>query len=266
MDFLDVATAAVISESMKETLRSISPYLANIFGMQDDALSQWMKLQGQKRIDDLIAEKHQLEAENQDLKERITDLEKLSPTSGYTRVLQEYITTPLEEKIRILKNALIQGFYSDIPIELREDFYRIVQNIQPLDVQILKYLVDLSPTEFHYLSAYNVKEEKKKMLLGSDLPDAEKRAENKKIENEYLEFNQKFYYSEIKSNFSQYPDYAIKRSFDRLQANQLIFNIGHNTYGAFNPYTGFAPLTIGITFLNFISDPQVLASSEEQGS
>ena len=107
MNLPDVITGAVISQATKTVLEKVSPVLFSALAGQLSAFDQWMKFRGNQRLEDLVQRLQELEAENQNLQQTITDAEKLSPGSGHTKTIQEYITTPLDEKVEFLRNALI---------------------------------------------------------------------------------------------------------------------------------------------------------------
>lgn len=244
-DFLSVASSAAISEGTKQAIKNISLFLASLFGEPNDAFSQWMKLQGQIRIETLITQKQQLEAENKNLKEQITDLEKLSPTSGYTRAVQEYLTTPIEDKVELLRNALLNGIYGDYTLETRENFYRLISILQPTDIKILGYLLNVCPG-FKTLEEELTKHEQVTQLQRTLNPDYQSDFD-KTVNNISLR--------KMVETFKELPLENIKSSLDRLRINGLI----HNAVALVDlndPYYGCTPLASAPAFINFLSDPR----------
>lgn len=226
-----------------ETLKLLSPYLPGLVGLgsqTDDAHTQWMKLAGNKRIEDLISAKHQLQNEKQHLTERLTELEKLSLTSGYTSTLREYITTPLEEKVDLLRNALLNGLYGDFDQHMREQLFRWVQALQPPDIKILEYLYERCPS----LESLNNHSLRVDLSLGLVL-SGDHRHGTPPSEGGLSKFCR-----------DKDIDEGIARlSINRLQSQGLIFNPTAG-WGLDSPYQGCVPLDGAKLLLDFVKDPK----------
>ena len=124
-DTLVALGITVVGGLTVEAVKAISPYLASTLPGQSVAFDVSMQMKGNQRIESLLQRVHKLDAENKQLKPMISETERLSPSSGYTKTLQEYVTTPIEEKVEFLRNALINGLYGSYTVALREDFYRL---------------------------------------------------------------------------------------------------------------------------------------------
>ena len=185
-----------------------------------------MKFRGNQRLEDLVQRLQELEAENQNLQQTITDAEKLSPGSGHTKTIQEYITTPLDEKVEFLRNALINGLYGDYTANSREHFYKIVLAIQPFDIQILKYLLEKAPRGWAIdLDKYNREEIS---IIG------------------------------IQQNFTGIDRHQIHMALDRLRGQALTYNAvprkNHKPVLVNPQYWGLIPTEIAQAFIEFITE------------
>lgn len=234
-------------------LEGVSEYFSN----GNDAFSQWMKLAGERRLEDLILAKQRLEQENSDLQEKLTKTEKLSPRSGYTQTLQEYLTTPLEEKLELLRNALLNGFYGDANLEEREEFYRLVQEIQPFGLAVLKHLVDACPN-FEILL-------KLRQATNTPFEDTqEQQAVYRKVLGmlsleEYVAFRSIYYEGCMPDYFPGIPFEKLRSSLDRLHKLGLIYNLLKDPLISEQfeeRYFACTPTSIAKPFLDFVSDPR----------
>lgn len=220
------------------------------------AFDEWMELTGNNRAELLT---NQMIEFGENKKYQLSKLEKLSPISGISKVFDEYMGTPLEEKVEFLRNALTNGIFGDYTIELREDFYRIIENIQPLDIHVLKYLVSQCPSQNFYLEKHRISDETKKTLEEKFKKHELTEAEYKELtSNEITALNKletSLSFESIKDHFNK-EEFVIQRSIDRLLAAGLIYNNGANRFGVYNHYLCFVPLNMAQPFLEFIQDPR----------
>jgi hypothetical protein len=221
-------------------------------------LNPWQQKTYKARIEDFAHCKNELENLGYTL--QLTEAEQSSPNSGAVKALQDYMNEVIEDKVEFLRNALLNGFYGDYSLELREDLYEIMSTLQPLDLHILKYLVSVCPSQTDYMALYLAGEEAKQPLVierRADRLSAEDYDEQcRKADAPYLKLEQSLFYPAIKHQFQEPSDNVIRRALDRLKTAGLIDSIGANRYGLYNSYTGFVPLDFAAIFLNFIADPR----------
>jgi hypothetical protein len=237
MNLPEIITTAAIGKITVETLEKISPLLQTSLSGGPSAFDQWMQLRGNQRLEALVQRVQELEAENQNLQQTISEAEKLSPGSAHTKTLHEYITTPLEEKVELLRNALQNGLYGNYTLEQREDLYKIVHVLQPLDVLILKCLVERCP---NLLQAES-------LLQESNTNEGIQKFES---------LRQVTSFTSIAAEFKAVPHSQIRRALDRLRSQELIFNPAPG-FDFHNPYDACMPMEMAQTFLNFVASPNL---------
>jgi hypothetical protein len=229
MNLPDVIAGAVIGQGTKTVLEKVSPVLFSAIFGQPSAFDQWMQLRGNQRLEDLVQHVQELEAENKKLQQKISEAEKLSPGSGYTKTLYEYVTTPLDEKMELLRNALLNGLYGDYTVDLREHFYKIVLVIQPLDIQILKYLLEKAPQGWN-------------LLIG-------------KYDLEEISI------TGIQEHFTGIDHLQIDVALDRLRGQELTYNAVRRKNDKpvliNSQYWGLIPTEAAQAFIEFISTPKI---------
>lgn len=242
--------------SVMQDLSKLLPYVGSLLRQTDDSAFDTWRQTPINRLYQLQAEIDKIKAENPEIEVRLTDNEKYSPISGINKVIYEYTFGVDEEKVCFLKNALLNGAYGDYSLELREDLLQIIVVIQPLDIQIIQYLLTIAPNPDCYHSKYNDAELRKKEV-GTGTP------EYTQIVEEYHAYEKQLFFDTIHQQFSSHPIAVIRRSLDRLQYLGLIYNIGANRWGKYNPYFGFVPLEMAQMLIDFILDSRNTLANQE---
>ncbi len=95
----------------------------------------------QGRIQQLTTEISSCQAHSTEPGFRLSAHEKFSPTSGFNRILREYTFTSQEEKLPLLKNALLNALFLPYTESQREQCFQLLETLRFLDIQILCYLM-----------------------------------------------------------------------------------------------------------------------------
>ena len=243
---MGVEASKFIAKKSFASLTKISPYLARDIS----AHNAWRSVQ-EARLSELNVT---LEKTPPNLKETVSSNEKNSPLSGYTKTLIEYTTTPLQEKVEFLRNSLINGYYGNYSTEYRERLYRLVIELLPLDIAVLQYYCSIYE---NYDAYFEMSEElfilKRQPYEGS-LTEDEKQARIEKIAKKTEQAS----FKSLCRHFFNANENTLKVSIDNLTARGLLKETNFNTFGNFNPYAFFAPLSISSELVKFISTPEWL--------
>lgn len=208
-------------------------------------LNPWQKREYKARIEDFARLKQELEELGYTLK--LTEAEQYSPESGAALTFRAYCNEVLDDKIELLRNALLNGMYGNHTTEQRELFYKIIDALQPLDIAVLNYLISICPSVSFFrdlvLEGETTSDKRQKIFLASSLYVGSSVSGR---ENGGL------------VSFAKKENISIDQltsSINRLVNTSLVYCQG--SHWDFNdPYSGCTPTDQAQSFLNFLSDPQ----------
>jgi hypothetical protein len=200
-------------------------------------LNPWQKQQYPQRLEAFIQAQQELQQDGNVLN-NLTDAERGSPASWLNQGFSAYMNEIIEEKVELLRNALLNGLYGNFEIEEREELCRIAQTLQPLDVLILRFLLRNCPNLQHA----------KSVLENSGDSQGVQRFEH---------MRQMTSFDSLIQEFQTVPQNQIRRSLDRLRSQELIFNPAPG-FDFHDPYDACMPTEFAQTFLNYVSIPQAV--------
>jgi hypothetical protein len=217
-----------------------------------NSLTDWQKEVFEKRL-------AALEVKLQNQPSYITRAEFGSATSAFKQVFWQYLNEVQEEKVPLLKNALIHGVTQDYELEERELMLKIVLNIQPLDFKVLNYLCEVCPNIVEYekileQSLREVEEEntacKKHLSFIKDrtsLLDLKTTGLTVIVTSDpnYTTMNDAFPYAQ---------ENQLRQALDNLKINALTGQVKRPYIVGFQgPYHNCIPTVLGQRFLNFVA-------------
>ncbi len=215
------------------SIKAIIPLIPKILGMDNEsaAFDNWRQAVPQMRINQLVTEIGKLQAENAQLKSKLSEAEKFSPISAFNVALLKYAMTPLEEKVTMLRNALLNGIYGDYSVERREQLFKMIDALQPSDIHILRYLTEQCLSIIELEKIYLEKEDPDQNERYTGIVSATSLYSLYDIENP--ENKGKL---NLNTAFSHMPIADIRLSLDRLRENGLICNPREMRFGMLTPY------------------------------
>jgi hypothetical protein len=204
-----------------------------------------MKLQGSQRLEELEHQNKELAATCPAIKKKLTENEFQSPGSEYANTLKQYLVEPHEDKLEMLQNALLNGFYGDYTLNIRQQFYKWVQELQSLDIAVLEYLYKQCANieSAHQLGPLKLEE----VYILTSLGPHESNSQ----------FNRQIGGLSIFAKEHDREEMEIKLALSRLIANGLIVGNGFPAeFGTNSPYKGCVPMEGAKLFLDFVKDPR----------
>jgi hypothetical protein len=221
----------------------LQQFIANIKLLKN--LNPWQKEVYTARLETLANLKNELE--DLGFTVQLTEAEKFSPQSGVHKTFVQYLNEVQDERLEMLRYALLNGIYGDYTVDLRESLYRIAQIIQPLDIRVLQYLHSECPNIDHYHSVSRSswsENNRNSAFVSTSLSPIDIRQTSSGTET-------------VRGGLSLFAEQngieenVIKYSIDRLKAAKLICTPVNQA-----PYGRCVPTETAGVFLRFVSDPR----------
>jgi hypothetical protein len=240
--------------SIAKNLKDVFPFVGQLLKQADESAFNVWRHTPVRRLERLQFKIKTLTDEYPGIQVKLTDNEKYSPISGTNKTFNEYAFAVDENKLEYLQNALLNGSYGDYTLELREQFYRMIQALHPLDIRVLEYLVGQCPS-------ISILEQKLEIDYSQSLgaQPGEKHGYDlamRKIFNQDTDtLLKKISLPEICNQFPSSSKVELRVSLDRLR-QQLLMSNPISQMDMQDPYFACTPTDIAQPFLRFIADPR----------